>query len=200
MKHFVHKIAQQLEKDKKFSSDDFKAHFNERWVNDPLFKNFIIGFIKRDQNSTKNVPGATGYAKPIIIYWSNNDEDVYDLLIRPGNEVPSIINFTPEELDDISIPKPLNEFESYVYSDQFQTEDKKVLDKILLFVKERVPKHNIPEKYKHSEIFEQLNDLNMLLTTVQSKTMEDFASVSEDVLRLIPELKAWTVKEESKMF
>ncbi|MEH7758115.1 hypothetical protein [Bacillus pumilus] len=200
MKQLVDKIAKQLEKDKKFSSADFRAHLSERWANDPLFKNFIIGFIKRDQNSTNNVPGATGYGKPIIICRSNNEEGLYDLQIDLGDGYPSIINFTSEELEDISIPKPLNEFESFIYSDQFQTEDKKVLDKVLLFVKERVPQHSIPEKYKHSEIIEQLNDLNMLLTTVRSNVMDDFAHISEDVLRLIPELKAWVVNEESKNF
>ena len=200
MKQFIDKIAKQLEKDENYQAAEFKKHFKEMWNVDPNFQNFMIGFIERQKFSARNVPGAVGYAKPIIIS-RQEDEGSYNLLIQLYNDnIPSIASFTAEELDSVCLPMPLNDFEAYVNSSHFPPEDKEVLDEILSFIKERIPKHGIPEVYKYADLIEPLNDLNMLLTTAQSNVMEDFAHIAEEVLRLIPELKAWILKEESKNF
>ena len=118
LKRFIKKIGSVLDKEQSFPIENFEAYFKEKWNHNPNFKRFMIGFIRRDENAPKNVIEAMGYGEPL--FFSRQIDNDNRLFVQTDR---IFISFTNEELDSVEIPKPLKNFESFIYSSNLESEN-----------------------------------------------------------------------------
>lgn len=197
MKRFIMKIGSVLGKEQSFPIENFEAYFKEKWNDNPNFKRFMIGFIRRDKNAPGNVLEAMGHGEPI--FFSRRMDNDNRLFVQTDSEI--FLSFTNEELDFVEIPKPLKKFESFIYSSNLESVNKLVLDSIFTFVNSRITNYfSVPELQTFKHIRDQLNELNEMLTEVSGQISLELSPIKEEILEILPALKEWVDVEESKYF